>query len=413
MHRVLFLIPSTSYRTSDFLSAARHLGVEIVVGSNHQQALAEFTRNRLATLSFEPIEKGVSEIVALARRSPISTIIGVDEQTTTLAAAASEALGLMHNSTESVATAHDKHRFRCVLERAGILSPWFRLLSLDEDLAAAAAAVPYPCVLKPLDLSASRGVIRVDDAAGFLAACRRIGAILCGIGGLAETRRPEAVLAEAFIPGREVALEGLLDGGVLRPLALFDKPDQSHGPFIEETIYVTPSRLSDDHQQAIIEQTAAAASALGLKNGPIHAELRLNNKGPWVIELAARSIGGLCSRALSFTGGARLEELILRHALGLPISNIAREEQASGVMMIPIPRAGQLQAVTGLDAARSGPCINDVTISVPIGSELVPLPEGDRYLGFIFARARLPGEVEAALRDAHRKLGLNVEPMRH
>ncbi len=408
MQRVLLLMPATSYRASDFLDAARRLGVEVVVGSNHRQVLEKFSRGRTLTLSFEPIEKGVSQIVAHACRYPISAIVGTDEETTVLAAAASKALGLPHNSPESVAAAHDKYRFRCVLAQAGIRSPWFRLVFLQEDLSTAAESATYPCVLKPLSLSASRGVIRADDEAAFLAACYRIAAILRRTDGLADARQADAVLAEAFIPGWEVALEGLLDGGRLKVLTLFDKPDELHGPFFEETIYVTPSRLSESQQQAIVVETAEAASALGLKDGPIHAELRINNMGAWVIELAARSIGGLCSRALSFSHGVKLEELILRHALGLPISDLEREERAAGVMMIPIPRAGRLGAVTGLDPARTVPGIDEVIISVPIGEQLVPLPEGDRYLGFIFARAHEPGEVESALRSAHQRLSFEI-----
>lgn len=255
-------------------------------------------------------------------------------------------------------------------------------------------------------------MIRADDKAAFLAACHRIATILRGTDGLADGRQTDAVLAEAFIPGREVALEGLLDGGHLNVLALFDKPDPMNGPFFEETIYVTPSRLSHSQQQAIIVETAAAAGALGLEDGPIHAELRINNMGAWVIELAPRSIGGVCSRALSFAHGVKLEELILRHALDLPISGVEREERAAGVMMIPIPGTGRLSAITGLDAARTVPGIDEVIISVPIGARLVPLPEGDRYLGFIFARTHDPVEVESALRSAHQRLGFEIAPMR-
>ena len=245
-----------------------------------------------------------------------------------------------------------------------------------------------------------------------LAACHRIAAILRGIAGLDNARQADSILVEAYIPGREVALEGLLKGGCLNVLALFDKPDPLDGPIFEETIYVTPSRLSDSHQQGIAAETAKAASVLGLNDGPIHAELRINDMGAWVIELAARSIGGLCSRALSFTHGVKLEELILRHALGLPTANLKREERAAGVMMIPIPGAGRLRAVAGLDAARTVPGIDDVIISVHIGERLVPLPKGDRYLGFIFAGAQEPGEVESALRRAHQRLSFEIAPVR-
>ena len=413
MQRVLLLVPATSYRASDFLDAAQRLDVEVVVGSNHRQVLEKYSRGRTITLGFEPNEQNVSKIVAHARRYPISAIVGADEETILLAATASVALGLPHNSTESVTAAHNKHRFRRILAQAGVRSPGFKLVSPQEDIAEAAKSVTYPCVLKPLNLSASRGVIRADNEAAFLAAFDRIAAILSGKADRANSRQANSILVEDYIPGREVSLEGLLNGGRLNVLALFDKPDPLDGPFFEETIYVTPSRLSDSRQQEIVAATVEAASALGLMDGPIHAELRINKMGTWVIELAARSIGGLCSRALSFTNGVKLEELILRHALGLPTTNFERDERATGVMMIPIPGAGRLIAVAGLDAARSVPGIDDVIISVHIGERLVPLPEGDRYLGFIFARANEPGEVELALRNAHKLLRFEIAPQRH
>ena len=215
---------------------------------------------------------------------------------------------------------------------------------------------------------------------------------------------------ERFIPGVEVALEGLLNHGELNTLALFDKPDPLDGPFFEETIYVTPSRLPAETQRAIQVCAARAATALGLRDGPVHAELRLDAEGPLMLEIAARSIGGLCSRTLRFGTGLTLEEIILRHALGLPIESLEREGRAAGVMMIPIPRAGTLEGVEGLDEARAVPLIEDLTISAHTGEELVPLPEGHRYLGFIFSRADTPAQAEAALRQAHACLSFVIRP---
>ena len=411
MQRVLLLMPATSYRANDFLDAARRLGVEVVVGSNHRHVLEEFSGGRTFALRFRPIKKNVLQIVAHAGRYPVSAIIGTDDETVELAAAASKALGLPHNSIESVAAAQNKYRFRCVLAAAGIHSPWFKLISLEEDqVAAAAASAVYPCVLKPLSLSASRGVIRADNEAAFVAASSRIADILQKAYGRTDPHRTAHILAEAFIPGREVALEGLLYAGRLEVLALFDKPDPLDGPYFEETIYVTPARLTGSQQRAIVSETEQAASALGLKDGPIHAELRINDRGAWMIELAARSIGGLCSRTLSFVHDVKLEELILRHALGLPTASLERDQSAAGVMMIPIPRAGRLHSVAGLEAASCVPGIDDVLVTVPIGDMIVPLPEGDRYLGFIFARAKESSEVEWALRTAHERLKFEILP---
>jgi biotin carboxylase len=287
--------------------------------------------------------------------------------------------------------------------------PRFRLVNLTDDPAARAAEIEYPCVLKPLSLSASRGVIRANDAREFVAAFRRISAILEMIDVSLPDEARRALLVEEFIPGVEVALEGLLVGGTLHVLAIFDKPDPLDGPFFEETIYVTPSRLPDATQARIAAVSRDACSALGLTEGPVHAELRLNERGPFVLEVAARSIGGLCSRTLTFGTGLSLEEVILCHALGRPLASLERERRAAGVMMIPIPRAGRLAAVHGTDEAAAIDGIEEVTITMHPGQDVVPLPEGWQYLGFIFARAETPAAVEHALRRAHGRLHFTIE----
>ncbi len=410
MARLLLLIPTTSYRTSDFVSAAHRLGVEVVVGSNRRQALEAYSGGGTVKIDFKDVGKGVEQILAYARERPLGAIVGVDDETAALAAAAAAALGLPHNPPASVATAADKHRFRTALAGAGLPSPGFRLLSIDDDPARAAREAAFPCVLKPVALAASRGVIRANDEQAFIAAFRRIVRILNqpDVAPMGETAR--RILVESYIPGVEVALEGLLDRGRLHVLALFDKPDPLDGPFFEETIYVTPSRLAKAAQDAIAEATRNAVAAVGLREGPIHAELRLEGEAPWVIEVAARSIGGLCSRVLRFGAGIGLEELILRHALGRPLDSLDRERRPAGVMMLPIPHAGVLREVRGLDQARGVQGVEDVRIAIPLGQPVVPLPEGSKYLGFVFARAETPGAVETALREAHRRLEFVIEP---
>ena len=406
--RLLLLIPSTSYRVADFMAAAGRLGVEVAVGSERRQVLEKYSDGRTVTLDFRDISRGTRQIVDYAGRYPLSAILGVDEATTVLAARAAAALGLAANDPEAVAAAVDKHRFRRVLAAAGLPGPGFRLFDIEDDPATAAAAIAYPCVLKPVSLSASRGVIRADDPAQFAAAFGRIRALLATIEELAGRPAGRQILVEDYLPGAEVALEGLLDDGRLRPLALFDKPDPLEGPYFEETLYVTPSRLPAAAQDEIAAAAAAAVAALGLRGGPVHAELRLTEWGPVVIDLAARSIGGLCARTLRFGVGVSLEDLILAHALGRPLASLERERRAAGVMMIPIPRAGILQGVAGQAAACAVPGIDEVTISLAVGQRVVPLPEGDKYLGFIFAGAETPDDVEAALRAAHAELQFEI-----
>jgi biotin carboxylase len=309
----------------------------------------------------------------------------------------------------SVSAARNKYRMRELLHQSGVPAPRYALFPIDDDPAAIARQVTFPCVVKPLHLSASRGVIRADDETEFVAAFHRVAAILRTPEVAARRELSRQILVESFIPGQEVALEGLLINGELHVLALFDKPDPLDGPFFEETIYVTPSRLPTAVQEEIASCTARAAQALGLREGPVHAELRVNGDGPWVIEVNPRSIGGRCSRVLRFGTGMTLEEIILRHALRLDIASLERERVPAGVMMIPIPRAGVLKEVRGQADAQAVPGIVEIMITAYIGQELTPLPEGSRYLGFIFARGESPDLVEAALREAHRRLEFIIE----
>lgn len=348
-------------------------------------------------------------MAALADRRPIRAVVGVDDSTAVTAAAIAEALGVTTaNSVSAAGAARDKLETRRRLHAAGVPQPRYRPIALDDDPARAVREVELPCVLKPLSLSASRGVIRADDAAQFVAAFHRIATLLRRDDVTVSGDAARLILAEEFIAGVEVALEGLLVDGTLHTLALFDKPDPLDGPFFEETLYVTPSRLPRATQESIADVTARACAALGLREGPVHAELRVNEGGPFVLEVAGRSIGGLCSRTLRFGTGMSLEEIILRHALAWPIDSLERERRPAGVMMIPIPRAGRLDAVHGVDEAKQVTDIEDVTISAHVGQELVPLPEGWQYLGFIFARAETPERVEHALRDAHSRLAFII-----
>ena len=400
MPRVLLILPTSTYRAPDFLAAARVLGTEVVVASEHRQALSGSMGDRALVISLRGPEAAARAIEELHRRAPLDAVVAVDDVGQRVAAAACARIGLRCNPPKAVSASHDKAAMRRALAAAGIAQPEHRVAAAGDDVAALAAEVGLPCVVKPVSLSASQGVIRADDARAAEAAARRIRAILECAGG--------PLLVERYVPGGEVAVEGLLRAGRLEVLAVFDKPDPLEGPYFEETIYVTPSRLPTDALQRIERLTQATADALGLREGPVHAELRLDGDRALVLELAARSIGGLCSRALRFGTGASLEEVILRHALGLPLLDLHREAAASGVMMLPIERAGVLTGVGGLDEALAVSGITDLQITVPPDREVVPLPEGDRYLGFIFARGDDPAAVEAALREAHARLEVDI-----
>ena len=396
MPRVVLLMPSGAYRAKDFLAAASAVGAEVVVASDREQALAG--PGAFAV----PYDRPDEAAEAIAGVGGVDAAVAVDDRGVVVAAMASERLGLPHNPVEAVALTRDKAAQREALAAAGLAQPAFALVGPGD----APAGVPFPVVVKARSLSGSRGVIRADSAEEARAAAERVRAILADAGEDPE----EPLLVESFVPGAEVAVEGLLRGGSLDVLAVFDKPDPLDGPFFEETIYVTPSRLPADRRGAVEALVARAAAAFGLVEGPVHAEVRLPPDGePVLLELAARSIGGLCARSLRFGLGVSLEEVILRHALGLPLDDLHREAAASGVMMLPIRRAGVLREVRGVDEARAVPGVAGVEITIHPGGEVVPLPEGDRYLGFVFARGETPEGVEAALREAHARLDVVLD----
>lgn len=402
-HRVILLSRTSTYRSRSFLEAAARLKIDVVQGIDMAPALVDHWQVPLG-VQFDQPEQAVQQIVDFAHQKPVQAIISLDDSASVIAAKSSQALGLPHNSSQSALVARNKYEMRKALSAGGARCPAFRLYHINENAAKIASEQTYPVVIKPLLLSGSRGVIRVNNRQEFEDAFVRVGRMLAKSGA-------DQILVENYLPGVEVALEGIMDQGKLTVLALFDKPDPLEGPFFEETIYVTPSRLPEDVQHAITDCTAQAVKALGLFHGPIHAELRINDDGPWILEVAGRSIGGLCSETLQFGSDMSLEELILRQAVGLEIETYDRQDHAEGVMMIPIPEAGLLKGYSGCDAAEAIPLINRVEITAPLNYELIPLPEGDSYLGFIFASGPTPYDVEMALRQAHAELNFQIDPM--
>lgn len=408
--RIVLLLPTETYRASAFFDAAAAVDTEVVVATEHSPPLATAMEDRLVDVDFDQPEVSAAKIAAFAEQVPVDAVVGVDDQGVLTAAHAGELLGLAHNPPDAVAATRDKVEMRSVLASWDVPQPVFRVAGPGANIASLAVEVGLPCVVKPVSLAASTGVIRADTASDAAEVGERVRNILAKHGRSSD----ELLLVEQFVAGAEVSFEGLLRNGELEMLALFDKPDPLDGPYFEETIYVTPSRLSDAQRDAVVATTAAGCRALGLREGPVHAELRVGNDtadgtpGVWVLEIAARSIGGLCSRVLRFGAGISLEEVILRHAVGLDTSQLARCRGAAGVMMLPIPRTGILDDVAGVEAARAVTGITGVEITARRGRLIEALPEGGRYLGFLFAQGDTPAQVEASLREAHAALEISI-----
>ena len=390
MKRVLFFAATTGYQVREFAEAARALDIELILATDRCHILDNPWGDDAAPVRFEDPEPGIE---SLAGRGPFDGILAVGDRPACVAAQAAEYLGgLRYHPAEAARVAANKLLTRERFRASGLRVPEFRICSS----ASPPDGIRYPCVLKPLDASASRGVIRANNAEEFRLAAERIARMHTGM-------QAGDILVEDYIPGREFALEGVVTAGRLQTLALFDKPDPLEGPYFEETIYVTPSRETPEMQAQIRDAAQAAVGALGLTDGPVHAEMRVNGLGVWMLEVAARPIGGLCARVLRFNDGS-LERLLLRHAVGEDVSGFHLAPGAHGVMMIPIPHAGVYRGVVGLEEARQVPGVEDIVITAKEGQQMLPLPEGSAYLGFLFFRGPTADEVEKGLREAHLRL---------
>jgi biotin carboxylase len=412
-YRVLLLVPSRSYRAADFVTAAVRMGLDLTVASDGALPVGG---RPVIRVSVRPGEEDQAAERIAARCGPVTAVIAADAPMLLLAARTAAGLGLPHNPVAALLAASDKARQRQLWAAADVAQPRFEIVPAhadDDAVGHAASAVGFPCVVKAISLSASQGVLRADNAVQAVRAVARIRRILSAMPSdalhPAPQREAEPLLVEKYLAGPELSIDGLLADGVLTPLAIFDKPAMPDGPTFEETLLVTPSRLPRHIVADAIRTAGEAARALGLRTGPVHAELRVTGNGPAMLELAARSIGGLCSRALRFPGGRTLEELILANALGDPTPAPGGEPpRPSGVFMLPVPRPGVLRAIEGRAAAEAVPGITGVTITIPAGHEVRPLPDGDKYLGFIFAEADTPEDVAEALTTASHQLHAEI-----
>ncbi|MDX1486609.1 MAG: ATP-grasp domain-containing protein [Acidiferrobacterales bacterium] len=402
---LLLIAPHNSYRTLPFVDAAHRLDIDVLVASEGRHSIVSEYADGLH-IDMHDAAAALATILRAAEKRPFGAVLGTDDATAELAAVVAANLALPHNPPEAARYARRKDLGRERLAREGINVPRHRCIDLQAPLSPQAEEIRFPCVLKPLSLSASRGVIRADNVHEFLQACARIERLLHN----EDVQERNLLLAEDFVPGVEVAVEGVLDDGEFHVIAIFDKPEPLDGPYFEETYYITPSRLVKSIQTQLRREIAKACRAYGLREGPIHAECRINSEGVWILEVAARTIGGLCGRLFRYGVGYGLEELVLAQALGHSLS-VNVERRGAGVLMIPVPQAGILRRVEGVMTAQRVPYIDEVVIQLREGYELVPWPEGSSYLGFIFARAPTPALAEAALRQAHRCLNIVVAPL--
>ena len=416
MPRLLLFTAKLGYQTRSFAEAARKLGIELVFVTDRCHQLDDPWGDRAIPVHFETPDAAAYAVLQTVRGQNVDGILALGDRPAVAAAYVARGLGILYNHPAAVEACRSKLRMREVFREAGLRVPWFRAVPLTPAPEPSLLGISYPCVAKPLSLSASQGVVRANSRDEFISATARIRRLLESP-EIRATREPnlDQILVEGYIPGAEVAVEGLLTDGQLRVLAIFDKPDPLEGPYFEETIYVTPSRLAATQQREIERCAVDAVRALGLSHGPAHAEFRINDEGVWPLEVAPRPIGGLCARALRFAPDAAtpsigLEELLLRHALGLSGSDWPREQTASAVMMIPVPKSGILEGIEGEKAARSAPGITALEITARLHDHVAAWPEGSSYLGFLFATGSTAEEVEAAIRTAHRRLHFELTP---
>jgi len=402
---LILIIPSASYRTSSFMASVSKLELKVLVLTDKSQVFSEYYPDNVITMNFEDWQSHIENIREWSVKHDLKAVIGVDEESIVLAAKLSELLGLKHNSLESVKLTKDKYLMRKALKDFGLKSQWFKRFSVHQPIEELLTEISFPCILKPTFLSASQGVVRADNNKEFIKGTNMLVELLAQ----KEIKRQGGdqanwFLVEEFIPGKEVSLEGIVSNGKLKELAIFDKPETLDGPTFPETILITPTLLEEHLQVSLIKTAQTALEALGIINGPVHVEFRINNNGNYILECAARSIGGLCSKVLEFKGGMSLEELILRSSLGKNIEKSNFVGMVKGVMMMPIEKKGIFKEIRGADAALAIKGITELQITIKSGDLLEPLPEGGRYPGFLFAEGKNQKEVLKVLKKAWAKI---------
>jgi len=402
---VLLVAPSGSYRVAAYTKAARALGMPILVISNSEHSLVPEIANGL-TVDFGQPEQAYATIIANIQSMNITCVLATDDSCVELCSRVAKYLGLAQNSAAAALLTQRKDLARKALSRAGCNTPEYEIVEIGGN-SPATLTIDYPVVIKPLALSASRGVIRADNDAEFIAATGRIDAILESTGQQGFTR--QNLLVESYIDGDEYAIEGFMIDGKFSLLTIFDKPEPLTGPYFEETYYLTPTCLDTRQKDVLVDEVAKCCSAYGLRHGPVHAEARLSDAGPILLELAARTIGGQCGQLVEFSLQQKLEELVIQGMCGL-VPHTDKATESAGVLMIPITDRGILQRVEGLTAALQTEYIRDIEIHINPGYELTPLPEGASYLGFIFAQAPGYEQTYTALKSAYAKLRFVTQP---
>tara|TARA_B100000029_G_C17545474_1_gene948295 strand:+ start:143 stop:1390 length:1248 start_codon:yes stop_codon:yes gene_type:complete len=407
MSRILLLTDHASYRIATYIDACARLDVDVIIASEGRSSLVP---DLASGVSLDPnnYSKSLETLSVLYESEPFSGIVATDDSVVRLAAAVGDRFNLPTSDPVAVEQAQRKDSSRVAQRDAGLRVPNFQSVRLDKSSEIQVQrlnSVTYPCVAKPVTLSASRGVIRANNEIELLAAFSRISAIIESAG----PEHPPVCLVEDYIEGKEYVVEGLINRGEWETIGLIEKPALMEGPFFEETIYLSPAEIPDSLAALLTETVENACRKLNITHGPIHAECRVNDDGAWLIELGLRTIGGRCSRIVDAHNFYKLEELVVLNALGIkPI--VKKQDSISGVMMIPVATQGILRRVEGLEKARAISFITGVEIDIRPGEQLVPWPEGFRYPGFIFARGDEPSKVEGALWSAFRCLTFVVAP---
>lgn len=403
---LLLIAPAKSYRISPYLKAALALNLKTLIVSNSRYSLVSEIAQGV-TVDFNNQKQAEGIIFESIRGLDIKCVLATDDSCVSLSNQIAKKLNLAHNQSSATLLTQRKDLARKAAQIFGCNTPNYQVLEL-QHFKQYSSLVNYPVVVKPLSLSASKGVIRANNEHQFAAACKTIEVILDRSNVFGYERNH--ILVEGYLDGPEFAIDGILINGSFHLLAIFDKPEPLIGPYFEETYYLTPSQLAHVEQLALIEEVSRCCEAYGLTQGPIHAEARITENGIFLIELAARTIGGQCGQLIEFSLQQKLEEIVIQGLCGEK-PNLPKSRLCAGVLMIPVKKSGILKRVEGLTAAMQINFVVDIEIHIQVGYALIPLPEGSSYLGFIFAQAPTFEETFDALKKAHQMLNFVTHPI--
>ncbi len=370
MKKLLLVIPENSYKSNDFVVAAEKLGIDFLIITDSEQVSSKFSDTVIINKFDAELNKN-----NLKKLKDVTHVLPVDHSALKFSGYLVDLLEVKGNKLESINLSMNKYESRKIFNSLLDIKVNNEIIKNIDDVNTFINK-NGTSVLKPIYGTASKSVLKINNVEKNKEQIEK----------LMQDCFDQDLVIEEYIDGKEYALEGTIINSELKKIVIFDKPVEYKHPYFEESIYITPSELSSEAEKRVVSIVDKACKKIGLEDGPVHVEFKINENQIFIIEINPRMIGGLCSRCLSFgLFKVSLEEIILHAFMNNELKNIELLNNYVGVLMIPTPKSGKFISINK-EELENIPNISNVEITVPEGSDLLEPPYGDKYLGFAFSQ---------------------------